>query len=81
MRCCSCPYRPMLSGYEPDECATDVCELVWEENEISEYMYQGRYEIGCKFNRQTLDKRKKIVDEQWQKQIKAWQEGKDTYYG
>ena len=71
----------MLSGYEPDECAVDVCELVWEENEISEYLYHGRYEIGCKFNRQTLDKRKKIVDEQWQKQIKAWQEGKDTYYG
>ena len=81
MRCCSCKYRPMLDGWDSDECYTDVCELVWEEDEISEYLYHGRYEIGCKFNQQTLDKRKKYVDEQNKKQIEAWKNGKNTYYG
>ena len=46
MRCCSCKYRPMLDGWDTDECYTDVCELVWEENEVSEYLYHGRYQFS-----------------------------------
>ena len=62
MRCCNCSYKPILSGYYPDECLTDVCELVSDE-ETTEYLYKGRFEIGCKFNLPTLRKRKKLIEE------------------
>ena len=81
MRCCICKYRPMLDGWDPDECYTDVCELVWNEYEVSEYLYHGRFEIGCKFNQQTLDKRKRYIDEQYKKEQEAYKQGKNTYFG
>ncbi|MBO5928378.1 MAG: hypothetical protein J6Q32_05975 [Clostridia bacterium] len=61
MRCCSCKYKPMLDGWDTDETYPDVCGLV-ADNEVTEYLYQGRYEIGCKFNQKTLDKRKEKLD-------------------
>ena len=66
MRCCVCPYRPQLSGYDIDECETDACSLV-SDDETSEYLFHGKYEIGCKFNLPTLKKRKEKVDEYWNK--------------
>ena len=61
MRCCVCPYRPQLSGWDLDECETDVCMLVNDED-CGEYLYQGRYEIGCRFTLRTLKKRKEKIN-------------------
>ena len=51
----------MLDGWDLSETYPDVCGLV-NENEVTEYLYQGRFEIGCKFNQRTLDKRKEQLD-------------------
>ena len=38
MRCCVCPYRPQLSGFDIDECETDACMLVNDED-CGEYLF------------------------------------------
>ena len=57
MRCKICKYCPELTGWDPDECYTDLCHLI-DNNEITE----NRYGIGCIHNQRTLDKRNKEIE-------------------
>ena len=53
MRCCNCPYAQPIYEYNCDELPCEVCGLV-ADKEITE---NRNGEMGCLFNKRTLDKR------------------------
>lgn len=61
MRCSVCKYRQNYVGEGSAYFEEDSCTLCWLTNEDEQT--ENQYGIGCKFNRRTLDKRHRELDE------------------